>query len=125
MQQLIEAWEHYKQAKHLLFVTYPMTNDPKLLLGVVESIHNSMKSALEVQRSNLKKQTPAALEVFQDVQEIVNSHKSSPIEFKRKDKFIICTKDYLLKEISFAKMKSYLDHNYALLHEVVSLVNRK
>ena len=125
MNKLIDAWDEYKKAKHLLTVTLPVTNDPKLLLGVLENIHNSMQSSIDVQKELGLVLKSDVMKAFQEVKEIVMSHKRSPVEFKRKDKFIICSSDYLMKEVSVPKVKRLLNSNYALLHDVVAVLNRK
>lgn len=125
MQRIIQAYEEYKKAKHLLTVTFPITKDPKLLLGVINNIHSSMQLALEVQKEHQQQQNPKTMQIFQEIKEINSSNKSSPVTFRRKDKFVICSPDYQMKELSATKTNQYLLHNYQLIHQVLALINRK
>tara|TARA_Y100000310_G_C20549822_1_gene747486 strand:- start:302 stop:682 length:381 start_codon:yes stop_codon:yes gene_type:complete len=124
VEKLIEAYDEYKKAKHLLKVTYPVTKDPKLLLGVIENIHNSMHQAIAIQKQHLQSTNSQIMATLQELKEITAAHKKSPMAFQRKDKFIICNQDYLMKEISAPKVKQYLEQNYQLLHDVLTLLNR-
>jgi hypothetical protein len=125
MHRILEAWDEYKKAKHLLNVTFSITKDPKLLLGIITNIHTSMQLAIEVQKEQRQQQNPEIMQIFQEIKEINSSNKNSPVTFRRKDKFVICSPDYHMKELSAAKTNLYLKHNYSLLHQVLALINRK
>ena len=139
----------YDTAFHLLNVTYPLINDPKLLLGIVNNIFLSVEAAIEVilkyERELLL--VPPYTEQFQnkfnifcsksakrhqikqnDIKKIEEIHailslqKKSPVEFRRKDRFIICNKDYKMFEITTKEIKNYLETNKNIL-EAMNKIN--
>ena len=44
------------------------------------------------------------LEIFR----LVQKHKQSPMEFVRKDRFVICSDNYRMKTLSLADIQSYI-----------------
>ncbi|MCK5283168.1 MAG: hypothetical protein KAK00_07190 [Nanoarchaeota archaeon] len=122
-------------ADHILTQTYPLVQDSKLLLAVIENVFlaltNSMGSILYYER--LFKRIPPFQDTFdskfnmfqarivdrnkidrkhidmiREVKDIIIQHRKSPIEFRRKDKFIICNEDYKMRTISFNDIKEYI-----------------
>lgn len=130
-----EALKYYQVADHLLNVTYPLVKDTKLLVGVTENIFLSLisiMSALLYQEKN-QKQLPFFEDNFsskfnlfksqclsrhhiplsyaaliQELKELILLHRSSPIEFRRNDRFIICTNNYKVQAITYYQLKDYL-----------------
>jgi hypothetical protein len=45
---------------------------------------------------------------IQDIKEILVQHKKSPVEFVRKDRFVICSDNYRMKTLSLADIQSYI-----------------
>ena len=141
----------YDTAFHLLNVTYPLINDPKLLLGVVNNIFLSIEASIEIileyekqlllispyskefqnkfnifrsnsaKRHEINKQDIINIE---QIHTILTLHKKSPVEFRRKDRFIICNKDYKMYEITTKEIKNYLKTNIHLL-ESINKINLK
>src|SRR3989339_632809 len=114
-------------ADHILTQTYPLIQDNKLLLAVVENIFlaltNAMGSILYYER--LFKKIPPFHDNFdskfnmfrsrvvdsynidkeqvkfiQEIKDMIVAHKKSPVEFTKKDKFVICSDDYNIKTIT-------------------------
>ena len=130
-----QAQRHLRVADHILNVTHPLIQDPKLLLGVIDNLYLALNSAL---RSLLlydcaRKSIPpfidnqeARLRMFQvksmplhhipedflvnyfDLRELIRRHKTSSVEFRRKDRFIICTPGYELTIVTVATMRTYI-----------------
>lgn len=138
-------------ADHILTQTYPLVQDTKLLLAVIENIFlaltNSMGSILHYER--LFKRIPPFYDNFdskfnmfrsrvvnaynidkehikfiQDVKDITIAHKKSPIEFKRKDRFVICSDDYNIKEITLEKIKDYVSKTKLFMQKAESIVSK-
>jgi hypothetical protein len=115
-----EARKDIKIADHMLFVTYPLIRDPKLLLAVLENIFltltNTMGYVLYYERKF--KRVPSFFDTFESkyrvyvekivsrydispeystllkrVKEILVAHKRSPIEFSKRDQFVICSEE--------------------------------
>ena len=130
-----KALNHLKLANHVLGVTYPLVKDPKLLVNVVDNLFLALTNALTsvLHYDRLFKQIPpfhdtfeskftmfqakcvlrykidgSYLRLIQEIKEIVLLHRSSPVEFRRKDRFVICSDNFNTHEISADKIKDYL-----------------
>lgn len=129
------ALEDLKKADHMLSITYPLIGDTKILLNVADNVFlalsKSMGAILHYDR--LFKQIPPFNESFegkfmmfknksmkrynigleyakliQEIKEIIVLHKKSPVEFKRKDRFVICTDNYKMIAITVNMLKDYI-----------------
>ena len=134
-QTKLRAERHVKIADHMLTQTYPLLKDPKLLLAVMENIFLSLKYSMETllyfdrlykrippfqenfeSKFNMFRQrvinrykiTQEYVNLIQDVRELIIEHKKSPVEFTRKDKFVICSDTYRMKTISTEQMKKFI-----------------
>lgn len=123
-------------ADHMLTQTYPLLKDPKLLLAVIDNIYGAVQSSIAAMLHydrHYKRVPPftenfeAMFSLFRDkyktrfnftqeyytvierLRDIVVQHKKSPIEFARKDKFVICSDNYRLRTLSFDEIKRYLE----------------
>jgi hypothetical protein len=130
-----EAIKKLKVADHMLTITYQLVQDPKLLLAVLENIYGAMEKAMSsvLYYERLFKRIPAFPENFeeklrifktriqpkykinddyirilQDLREVIVEHKRSPVEFARKDRFVICSDNYKMKTISIPEIKKYV-----------------
>ncbi|MFH1682187.1 MAG: hypothetical protein ABIA37_00160 [Candidatus Woesearchaeota archaeon] len=130
-----EALKNYRMADHMLNVTYPLVHDTKLLLGVadnlflalthtlgsilhyefnfkrVPSFEDNFDSKLRVFRQDCLhryKIRKEYIDLMKEMKEIILLHKTSPVEFRRKDRFVICTDKYQIKAITVNQLKSYL-----------------
>lgn len=146
-----EAKKNIQLADHMLTVTYPLVKDPKLLLAVVENIFlsltNSMGSVLYHER--LFKNIPPFNDNFeskfnmfhekiiprhnidkdyerfiQEVKDIITAHKKSPVEFSRKDSFVICSDEYKMKTISINELKEYISKARSFIQETNTIVSK-
>jgi hypothetical protein len=140
-----KAAKNIQFADHLLTQTYPTVRDPKLLLAVLENIFlavtNSMAALLHHERENHRippfqdtfdsKFNMLKLKVAQnygisneelhfilEVKNLVVSHKQSPVEFAKKDAFVICSDKYNLKTIYYDQMKKFLSQSKELVHKM-------
>lgn len=135
-QSLSKANEFLKRADHLASVTYTLINDPKLLWVALENTHraviNCMNTLLEFdllykriphipeafkERLRLFKETSSkrysisreTIILIADLQELVEKHKASSMEFVRKDKFVIASQDYRLRTLDIKKVKEFVE----------------
>lgn len=122
-------------AEHMLTQTYPQLQEPKLLLAVLENVFlalSNMIGAILYYDRTFKLVPPfsdtleAKLIIFQtksmprhkidrkfinmiqEIRETLLLHKSSPVEFVRNDKIVICDNDYSMKTVSANKIKDYI-----------------
>ncbi len=141
-----KAKRNVKIADHMITMTYPLVNDPKLLLAVMENtflaLTQSVGALLHYER--LFKRVPPFHDTYEakyalfrekaaarygidkkyltlmsDIKSIIVEHKNSPIEFARKDVFVICSDNYRIKSISVEDMKRYI----AQTKEFVALID--
>ena len=142
------AKKNYRIADHMLNVTYPLLKDTKLLLGVTENLFlalmNSMSSLLHYERifklvphfqdnfeskfhifcsrctrrHNLDQDYP---KLIQEMKEIILLHKKSPVTFRRKDRFIICTSKYQVKAITSHQLRNNLKKTKEFLNIITKL----
>ena len=147
-QEARQRAEHYiKIADHMLYVTYSLVKDDKLLISVLENIFlalaNSIASVLYYER--LFKRIPAFHDTFESkldiykhkispryninksyiallnrVYELVSEHKHSSVEFIRKGKFVICSSDYRVKTVELDELKEFVRK----AKELIKLNNR-
>ena len=116
-------------AEHMITRTYPLVNDPKLILAVADDIYtavmSSMTAILVRKNQDFSDDFSSRFAVFQkiapdygftsedmafikEINNIISEHEESPVEFARKDRFVICDNEYDCKSISLEDMKNYL-----------------
>jgi len=145
------AGKKLQVADYMLTMTYPLVKDPKLLLSVVENLFlaysHSISSLLHYER--LFKRIPPFQEDFsskldmfadrclkkysidsenisiiRDLKEIIVAHRKSPVEFSRKDSFVICDGDYRLRTISPGIIKGYVEKAKLFIKKASSIVGK-
>jgi len=155
MEKFQEAREKAKKnvrvADHILTQTYPLVNDPKLLIAVLENIFlsltNSMGALLHYERLfkrippfhenfeskfNMLKMNVAHkhgisndyLKFIQEVKSLLELHKKGPVEFSRKDVFVICSEKYDMKAVSVNDMKKYIAKTKMFIDEISKIVSK-
>ena len=138
-------------ADYILTMTYPLVRDPKLLLSVVENLFlaysYSISSLLHYERlfkhippfpddfgSKLDRFMDRCLgkygidsenmRLMRDLREIIVAHKKSPVEFPRKDSFVICDGNHRLRTISPSILKDYVGKAKLFIRKVSSIVSK-
>ncbi len=149
---LKRAKNDLKIADHIAYVTYSLVKEPKLMLSVIDSLYNSVENIINailyyektykrintfpeninskififknevMKRYNIERRFLIAIE---DIIELVNTRKKSPIEFKRGDKYVICTKDYKMKIINLDNIKKYINEIKLLSSKIEQIISRK
>jgi hypothetical protein len=137
------ALKNLKIADHMLTQTYPVINDAKLLLAVLENLFLATTNALtailyyeqqyhdlgqfkdlfetkfNVFKLEVAPKYHISSEVILFIQSLKNkviAHKKSPMEFARKDKFVICSKDYKTEIVSLPQLKKDLEKAKLFVH---------
>ncbi len=109
-------------AEHMLNSTYPLVEDPKLILAVSEDLFTALLSSVfalvgrdgadGIERFRREAAglgfTEEDVGLLDRLQDIIREHEESPVEFARKDKFVICDDDYACDVVSVEDMKNYL-----------------
>ncbi len=125
--ELIKANKQLKIAEYLLIETYPLSKDPKLLIGVLLNIkeyYNQLLNSLTkinfltpkteelklklFQEQNKLKLSQEELQSIEMIYHLVNEHEKSPVEFVRKQRLILCNDKYELQTLSKDVLKNYL-----------------
>lgn len=146
-----KANEKIKLADHMLTQTFPLIKDPKILVAVIENIFlaltNGMASVLYYERTfknippfvdnfenkfNLFRDKCAPkyslnkryMDLINEIKDAVIAHRKSPIEFARKDNFVICSDNYKLKTITMEQIKKHIDLTKTFLKETALIVGK-
>ena len=151
VQELVsKAVKNAKVADHMAHVTYPLFNDPKILLAITENIFLALSSGMSalLKQERDRKNLPAYPENFDykyklfkekvakkygidsvhvnlisDVKTIVHKHKESPVEFTRKDRFVICDNDYAMKTLTIQQIKQYVAWTKSFVSKIEGITN--
>ncbi len=146
-----QAKKKLAAADHMLYMTYPVVDEPKLLLTILDNIYESMELALDalLQRERQFKLIPpyhnafsAKLDVFkrriaekyslnreyaaflQTLRNLMVAHNESHVEFSKKDTFVICSDRYEIKTVSMGDLKSYLTKAKIFIQDIDKVLNR-
>lgn len=143
------ALQQFEGAYHLVYRTFPLVRDPKLLLGAIDnlaqSLEHSMESVLSYERE--LRLIPAFLPSFQSklnafqirsmkrnkipkdfvktllhLKDILVLHKQSPMVFQRGNKLVICSPGYQMQTISLKTLKEYIDQTKEYLDLIDSVI---
>ena len=140
---ILEANRHFKTADHLVYMTFPLVNDNKLMITIIQNLlsanqmaigaileyektqktvitlpqnFNSRFALFKTKYAKQYKVPEDVLKMIQELTETLEEHEQSPIEFARKDKFVICTEEYRkLKTVDIKLLKQYLTITRKLL----------
>ena len=130
-----EAGRRAQVADHMLTMTYPLVKDPKLLIAVLDNVFKSMDASMagalvraleqkkipyvpeefegrfRAYKQYLSKQTPPEiLRAAHEIKETIQEHATSPVSFRRQEKFVICSEGYKIRTLSEETLKKYIQH---------------
>lgn len=143
-----ESEKLMKLSDHILTMTYPIVQDPKILKVVLNNVYGAMFSALGylLNYERYYKRIPpftenygAMVEIAKDVfsrykisqgyigflnevKETFELQKQSEVEFVRKEKVVFATKDYDLNSISVKELKEFIAKAKLFMQEVSRVV---
>ncbi|HIJ11012.1 TPA: hypothetical protein HA278_03050 [Candidatus Woesearchaeota archaeon] len=147
-----KAIQQYDAAFHLLKVTYPLIQDPKLLMGIVTNISNSYQAAVEailayerqlqlvpaygtrfIEKWNTFRAKSATrnkvdnvhLDNVERLQEMLQKHKESPVDFSKKGRFVLTGQDYAIQTVGEKELQEFLNHNKAFLAKMDAIVRHR
>lgn len=130
-----EANMRFKNADHMVYVTFPLINDPKILIVIAENLYYALLNAIDALLNfeyyhkrldylpeNLNDKLRTFREVvaktyrfsrdiaviFEDLHKLIEFRQKSPIEFIRKSNYILADNVYSTRMISFQKIKEYV-----------------
>ncbi len=144
---VFEANNAFRTADHLAYVSYPLLKDNKLLLAITQNLYvaglKGMDAVLNYERfykrlNALPLDFDSKMHLFEkninnvnirhdvckiikDLRFIINQHRNSPVEFSRREKFVICSDDYsTMKTIDIDMLKTYI----VVMREFLNSINR-
>ncbi len=137
--------DHIAVAQHLLTQTYPGIKDPKLLLAIVKHIRDGIDDGITktLEKARKNKEIPSYGTTFNgklttfkmhlarklgvnpvdfmmiaELQELIIEHERSPVEFRRKNTFVIASNNYTLRTLNEQKVKTYLQRAKKFLKQI-------
>ena len=151
LQLVKEANRAFETADHLAYVTFPLVNDNKLIIGIAENLFNALSLGMEAilyydriykRIMHMPQDFQGKLELFKhnsiprynisreivslltELSELINARNKSPIEFARQDKFVICSKDYALKSLTIKKVKDGINQSKPFMNKLNLIYNQ-
>jgi hypothetical protein len=148
---LEKAKDELKIADHMINVTFRLVNDQKILLSVLSRLMDvlvyTVASMLYYERyykriPDFDKDFRSMFDIFkarctrryhinteyitlvQEVREILERHKTSPVVFKREGSLIICSDDYDTLAITPEKIKNYINKAKLFIREAEIMVGK-
>ena len=132
--QFEEIKRTLRNADHMLYITYPVLKENRLLVKVLEEVHSSVKKTVDIimqheyeqKRIKLYSDYKINMTIFEQkcaavyyltqeemtgirqIMDLFESHKSSPMEFSRQNKFIIMSDSLKTDSITVQKLKLML-----------------
>lgn len=134
LENVEKAESMIRTADHLIYMTFPLVKDKKLLLKIIseikEGIANCINAILQYDylykkislykdpKTNFKTFrekcatrygiTPEEIKLIIELFEIVEQHKKSPFEFVKDEKLVILSENMKQKTLTVEKIKEFL-----------------
>lgn len=150
LENLQEAEKKIQTIDHMVYVTYPLIKDKKLLLKTLletkKAITNCINSILQYEylykritlyrspKSNFRtfkekcapryKVTEKEIKLILELFEIVEKHKQSPFEFVKNEKIIILLENLKPETITLEKSKEFLILGKDILRKTKEIILR-
>lgn len=136
---LNDANRYFRSADHIAYVTYPLLQDNKLIVAVLENLNNATLCIMEaiLQQENINQESfkvkyeifkerarryqieEAEVKIIQELKSLSDQRKKSDMEFVRKDKYILWDPyKGKLKELTMQSMKEYIIKIKPLLRKI-------
>lgn len=147
---LEKAKKTLDEADRMVYTIYPVIKENRLFIKILEELHSSLinliKAILQYEyaykRIKLYVDAEENFETFvecadhynipneeiSDIKKVfflLKKHKSSPMEFVRKDKFVIMSDSLKIESISLDILKHYLNTTKDILHKVEAILSHK
>jgi len=62
--------------------------------------------------------------LIQEMKELMTEHQQSPVEFVRKDQFIICSDGFRTRAVSVGEMKKYVGKARLFIQEMNNIIDK-
>ena len=134
LKNLYEAEQLIKKIDHMLYVTYPLIQDKRLVLKIISETKNAIVKCINsilqyeymYKRIKITKDSKENLRIFKikcapeynisvekiklmlELFDLVEKHKQSPFEFKKQEKIVILSENSTPKIIVIENAKEFL-----------------
>lgn len=142
---LKEANRLFKNSDHLAYMTYPLVQDKRLLMRILENLNDALSKLMGVllyydfiynrsrpvpekfmERIDLFRRGCARrygigdeqLKMITELHEIVEHRKKSSMEFMRGSDYIIASDDYKIRKIDIEQLKKWINGSKAFVTKV-------
>ena len=149
LENLIDARKMIQTADHMVYVTYPLINDKKILLKILQELKTAMAKCISsllqfdylYKRIKLHTDTKANLQTFKEkcaprakitleevksayeLFEIVEKQKRSSMDFIRKEKLVILSENLEPQVVTLEKIKEFLVTTKEISKKVHETIN--
>jgi len=140
-----EANKAFETADHLAYVTFPVVNDTRLIVNIIDNIYIALKKGVEAilyyewlykRIYNLSDNFDTNLQMFKDhiakrydfsqkdldlidqVKQIMDSKVEASMQFTRKDRFVLASPNYKLKVLNLPQVKNHLISTKVFLNKL-------
>lgn len=150
LENLEKAKKQLRTADHLTYITFPVVNENKLLLKILEEVNISIKNTISAilhyeylyKRIRLYKKQKENLKTFKkiskkyginkeqlkkiiEIMKIAERHKNSPFEFSKKNKIVIMSDNTKTDTLTIKNIKNYLIEAKDLIRKVEIKITEK
>ena len=142
------AIKHMKVADHILTMTYPLVQDPKLLKLVLKNIYLSLQNVMvallhyerlqkrsivikndfnylvECVKPYLRKHNVSTeyVNFLNELNELMKKQEQADVEFIRKEKFVFTGRNYKLNTVTKKEMKDYIIKGKLFMRQVLDVI---
>lgn len=147
-----ESLKLLNTADHMAYMTYPMLDDPKLLITITQNLYNALMKSVEaiLIYERTYKRIPGFTDsyndkmhmfretcmdkydlsregflVLKDLREILEEHRKSNVEFRRKNEFVICSDNFRLKTLSLVRIKDLIYKSKPFIEKANRIIGRR
>jgi hypothetical protein len=140
-----------KTADHLVYVTYPLLKDTKLVIAILENINNALMLGVDAmieydglyrRITNAPIEFQSRLELFKtssaprynierehvalitEINGIMETRKKGTMEFIKKDRLVVCGTDFRTKTIDYEKAKDYVNRSKKFMLKVNGILRQ-
>ncbi|MBI2499235.1 hypothetical protein HYV88_03250 [Candidatus Woesearchaeota archaeon] len=144
-----KALNDFKTVDHMVYVTYPLVNDPKLMFGIVDKLFNTLIDVITAvlnydylykRISHVPESLNEKLELFkkvigkrynfngniflllEELNKFKEFRKRSPMEFVRRDNLVICSSGFNTKSLNYKKVKEYVNKSKEFMNNANMLL---
>ena len=144
-----EANIDLKTADHMIYVTYPLINDPKIIISIVDKLYKVLIKSVDAvlnydylykRISRVPEDLREKLEIFddfsikrynfsrevliliRDLKELLDFREGSKVEFVRRENYVVCSSGYNTKTINIRKVKDYVNQTKEFVLKINKLL---